>query len=147
MGRLVIALLLISGIASAATFDNRGVWQALTDKAIVKNQIITFGMIDVSDRLDVLNIMAIASGKDTLELKIDLYGQMSYNLSDSLTAKLVGTVTGIGDTLSICLADTLSGDTKFPYLWGRITGNSDSLMAVNLFLYMNPREINIINMR
>lgn len=147
MKRLAIALLLMTGLASAATFDNRGVWQALSSQSIAKTKIATFGMIDVSDRMDELNIMAIASGNDTLELKIDLYGQMSYNLSDSLTAKLVGTVTGVGDTLSICFADTLSGDTKFPYLWGRVTGNSDSTMTVNLYLYMKPREINVINVR
>ena len=110
---------------------------------MTKSTVVTFGPIDVSDRERELSFMVYCSTSDSLNVTITLLGMMSPNASDTLKSLSIfsGTYHTINDAITI--ADTLNGNTQYPYIFGRVT-NSDAdstLTGVNGWLYMRPREI------
>jgi len=143
MRLLVLTALLVASNVCAATFDDRGVWPAITDATLSSGQIQTIGVIDVSDREIYLN--ALVSGDtpdDSLNITLEWRGMMSPDLSDSGESVQIFTTTSLAADDAIAFADTLDDNQLYPYLMGRLTNaDADSTLSnVNLWLYMYPRE-------
>ncbi len=130
--------------AWAGVFDDRGVWNPVSGATLAGEAVVSFGPIDVSDRERELSFTVSGnSGDDSLTVKIDLYGMMSANASDTTVALEVFSGTYRVVTDAVTIADTLSGANQYPYLFGRLTNvDADSSIAgVDAWLYMRPREL------
>jgi len=141
---IVLTAMLISSTAWAATFNERGVWQPVSTATLAKNQTVTFGCVDVSDRKQELNVMVYGkTGDDSLNIILELRGMMTPNLSDSNLSVQTFTITKKTGGDVIAYADTLTGNQMYPYLMGRITNvdGDSTLRNVDVWLYMNPREL------
>ncbi len=119
---------------------------AVSSQTIPASGSRSFGVRDVTDRELPFNILAYATTTgDSLKLTITLYGMMSYLLADTTKIATIATTTEATTGSVIALGDTLDGETMYPYLYGKVTNNHASASAVvTLWLYMRPREINIV---
>lgn len=139
---LVAALLTIAP-ATGAQFDNRGVWHPVTATTLAKSQSVSFGIIDVSDMDNIFTVLISGTG-DSLVTKLDVLGMMSANIADTAKSVTVLSTTQHKDAVAVAYTDTLEGATRFPYLYLKLTNaDTDSSLAnVDVWLYMQPRELN-----
>ena len=142
-----IMLVLLPCLALAETFDDRGVWHPIDGATLAHGYRTTFGVLDVSDRDNVLNALVYGyTPDDSLNITLELRGMMSPNLADSGKSVQIFTTTSLKGDDAIAFADTLDDNQFYPYLMGRLTNaDTDStLSGVHLWLYMQPREINML---
>lgn len=135
-------VLLIAAFGYAQQFDDRGVWHPVTGVTLATGASRSFGVLDVSDMDNIFTVLVSGTG-DSMVVTLTILGMMSPNIADTAKSVTVYTSTSHVKTAATAFSDTLEGATRFPYLYGTITNaDADStLSAVNLWLYMQPREL------
>jgi hypothetical protein len=125
------------------------VWNILSNSSLAASQKKSAGPADVSRLERTINYHFYGVSGDSLRIKFDVYGMMSYAVADTSKATLISSSSQIVGDSTIVFADTLDAEEDYPYIFFRVL-NQDSDSAVSsvyVWAHARPVSKSIIQLR
>ncbi len=126
--------------ASTTSFDEYGVWNILSSSSLAASQHKSAGPADVSRLERYINYHFFGVSTDSLRIKIDVWGMMSYTKADTVTAVLISSSSQVVGDSTVVFADTLDANEDYPYIFVRVLNEDtgDAVASVDLWAHSRP---------
>lgn len=125
---------------ATSSFDEYGVWNILSSSSLAASQHKSAGPADVSRLERYINYHFYGVSADSLRIKLDVWGMMSYSRADTVTGVLISSSSQVVGDSTIVFADTLDADEDYPYIFVRVLNEDtgDAVSAVDLWAHARP---------
>lgn len=137
------------GTAIADTvFNQFGVWHAIENTALGAGQVVSAGPIDVTTGETEINVLLYCVATDTTWVTLNVYGMMTYTLSDTTKGVLLGTKTEYTADSTVVFADTLEAGSAFPFLYIQVkNAHPSDADTIDAYVYTRPIQRSFIRAR